>query len=76
MEKIDDLKGWTVKQLEDAVDRRKNVKLEEGRIKRRKVVGANGTTELSGLEVRINWLWDGRASINGKREPDYDLNLE
>lgn len=75
MEKINDLTGKSVKQWEDAVAYLRNVRLEEVRIHHGKVVGATGSSLVSGHETKIKWLWDGRAFIYNRRAEDYDLKF-
>lgn len=76
MEKISNLKGWSVKQWEDAVDKMPNVKIEEVRIHHGIVVGATGQLESNGRNVEIKWLWDGRAFILNHRSIPLDIKFE
>lgn len=76
MEKINDLKGWSVKQWEDAVNKMQNVKLEEIRIHHGIVVGATGVLESNDREIEIKWLWDGRAFILNHRSMPFDIKFE
>ena len=76
MEKVEDIKGYTVAEWEYAVSRRPEMRLEELRIHKGKVVGATGLVLTPNIGGQVSWLWDGRAYFGNTRMQKYDLKFQ